>query len=239
MAAKRGKYACDVEHRSAKALRRARSNNHTPPHRQSRAGYYGGKDGRGVCVCARARARARRYGCACVCASMYVSCNYAGMYLCTFVLMHACTYVYNPNPHAHSPAPPADRNRHHLSHLPPRPRPVRNSGCVRVCRHMCACERVCVCVSESVASAHACEWVCPGRVCPTARWDADLTSFTCVQSMRIGARHEGDRGAWDDHVRARHTAALWSIVPRGGTHTKRTRAAGCIACVDPAASAER
>ena len=66
---------------------------------------------------------------------------------------------------------------------------VHTSGalvCVSVVVHVCG----------GGASVRAC--VCPGRVCPTARWGADRTSFTCVQSMRIGARHEGDPCAWDD-----------------------------------------
>ena len=115
-------------------------------------------------------------------------CTCARMYLCMSVLMHECTYVHNPNPHAHSPA---HRNRHHLSHLPSRPRPVRD--CVRVCQaHVCVRARVRVRARVSGGCPRV--RMCAPRPCVSHR------SLGCrpniVHSIGIDTRHEGDPCAW-------------------------------------------
>jgi len=67
---------------------------------------------------------------------------------------------------------------------------------VSVCGPSRTCVPVVVHVCSGRARVRAC--VCPGCVCPTVRWGANLTSFTCAQSIGIGTRHEGDPCAWDD-----------------------------------------
>ena len=137
-----------------------------------------------VCVCVRARARAHAgmdvHVCVRVCmyhVIMHV-CTCARMYLCMYVLMHECTYVHNPNPHAHSPA---HRNRHHLSHLPSRHRPVRD--CVRVCQaHVCVRARVRVRVRVSGGCPRV--RMCAPRPCVShrslgCRWTDSYSSTYC------------------------------------------------------------
>ena len=147
-----------------------------------------------MCMCTRVRV--------CMYHVIMHVCTCARMYLCMYVLMHECTYVHNPNPHAHSPA---HRNRHHLSHLPSRPRPVRD--CVRVCQaHVCVRARVRVRLRVSGGCPRV--RMCAPRPCVSHR------SLGCrpniVHSIGIDTRHEGDPCAWDDTSTAESSSSSQS-----------------------------